>query len=274
MSSPLRPPVDVQRPQSVTRLPEAPHHIFDVKLDGWRTIAFIDETVVLQARSGRIISTQFPEVLAGLATLPVGTVLDGEVVAVRGGGRFDFHALAGSAAQRRRAGVAVSYVAFDVLADAGERVTGLPLSERRARLTRLLAEHPPGLEPVMSTADRDEALAWLEALAPLGVEGLVAKDVRRPYRAGAGRGWWKFRVADSVDATLIGVVGSGIKPDALRVKFDDGREAVTALLSDLQRRQLVEGVRAAGDGPIRVEVRVTGAGGRHRNVQFLRVRQD
>jgi ATP-dependent DNA ligase len=273
MPSPLRPPVDVQRPQSVTTLPNAPHLVFDVKLDGWRVVAFVDESVVLQARSGRIVTTQFPEVLSALADLPAGTVLDGEVVAVRRG-RFDFHALAGSAAQRRRAGVAVSFVAFDVLADAGEMTTGLPLAERRDRLTRLLDGHQPGVESVMSTPDRDQALGWLEALAPLGVEGLVAKDTRRPYRAGAGRGWWKYRVADTTDVTLVGVVGSGIRPEALRVRFDDGREAVTANLGDVQRRQLVEGVRATGDGPIRLEVRVSGAAGRHEQVRFLRVRQD
>jgi ATP-dependent DNA ligase len=271
---PLKPPIKVQTPQPAAQLPDTPHLRYDVKLDGWRCIALVDETVVLQTRSGRIVTAQFPEVLPSLAALPDGTILDGELVAVDRDRHFDFHALAGGAAQRRRRKTAVSYVAFDVLADAGELTTHLPLAERWERLQHLLAGHLPGTEPVMSTTDRDEALGWLHALAPVGVEGIVAKDTRRPYRSGAGHGWWKYKPADTTDATLVGVVGSGIKPRALQLRFDDGREVATAPLTDLQRRHLVEGVRAAGKPPIRVEVRVTAPGGRHERIEFLRVRQD
>jgi ATP-dependent DNA ligase len=273
MSLPLSPPVEVQRPAPVGRLPDGAHLVFDVKLDGWRCLTFVGDQVVLQARSGRLVTTQFPEVLDALAALPEGTILDGEVVAVKGQ-HFDFHALAGSAAQRRRNGVKVSFVAFDVLADAGELVTSLPLAARRERLTRLLEGRLPGVERVMSTTDRGEALRWLEALAPLGVEGIVAKDVRKPYRRGVGHGWTKFKPADTTDATLVGVVGSGIKPRALQVRLDDGREVTTEPLTDAQRRHLVEGVRATGAPPILLEVRVTAPGGRHERVEFLRVRQD
>lgn len=257
----------------VRQLPDLPHLVFDLKLDGWRTVATVGEQVELQTRSGRVVTTQFPEVLPALAVLPAGTVLDGELVAVRGG-RFDFHALAGSAATRRRSGAAVSYVAFDLLADAGVDTARLPLVERRERLARLLDGHSPGVEMVKCTMDRGEALAWLEVLTPLGVEGLVAKDSRRAYRPGVGHGWFKYRPTDTEDATLVGVVGSGIKPDALRVRLADGREAATEPLTDSQRRELVEGVRAVGEAPILVEVRVTGAGSRHEQVAFVRVRLD
>lgn len=272
MTLPLHPPVAVQRPALVKRLPSTAHLRFDVKLDGWRSIALVnDNEVVLQARKGRIITTRFGEVLSGLATLPAGTVLDGELVAVRDG-QFDFHALAGTAGTRRRRGAAVSYVAFDMLALAGEVTMGLPLAERWERLVELLREHPPGVELVMTTTDREEALGWLEAIAPIGVEGLIAKDVRRPYKPGKGNGWWKYRVTDTVDGTLTGVVGSGIKPRALRVRLAGGREVVTGELSDLQRQHLFEAVRAFGQDAIRVELRITAPGGRHEQVAFVRVR--
>lgn len=272
----LRPPIEVQRPERVSALPKrlAGDWLIQVKLDGWRVIAFVDDgEVTLQTRSGRTVTHRFPEVLPALLTLEPGTVLDGEVVAVRGG-RFDFHALASPPRVRAATGVAVSYVAFDLLADRGEDVRSWPLEDRWTRLLARLHGAPGGLEPVMSTLDRGEAEEWLEALASIGAEGLVVKDLRVPYRAGVGHGWKKMRASDTIDATLVGVVGPGTKPTALRVEFDDGHTATTATLSTARRAELMTALQLASDGPIRVEVHVTGYGGRHEMVEFVRVRLD
>lgn len=273
---PLRPPVDVQRPERVASLPKrlAGDWLIQVKLDGWRVVAFVDDgEVTLQTRTGRTVTHRFPEVLPALLTLEPGTVLDGEVVAVRGG-VFDFHALASPPRVRAAGGVAVSYVAFDLLADCGEDVRPWPLEDRWTRLLARLHGAPAGLEPVLSTLDRAEAEDWQEALATIGAEGLVLKDLRAPYRAGVGHGWKKIRASDTIDATLVGVVGPGTKPTALRVQFDDGHTATTATLSTVRRTELMASLQLAGDGPIRVEVRATGYGGRHEQVEFVRVRLD
>jgi ATP-dependent DNA ligase len=270
----LRPPLEVQRPERVARLPDSMPGgtLFQAKLDGWRCLAFIDQdAVILQARSGRLVTYQFPEILPTLATLPAGTVLDGEVCAIRDG-VFDFHALASTPRARASAEVAVSYVAFDILADASQQVTAMPLEMRWARLLACLQASPTGVGPVLSTRDRDEAQRWLDALVPVGIEGIVAKDLGVPYRAGVGHGWVKVRHhGDTVDAELLGPVGPAQHPTALRVRLEDGRELVTLALDRRDWTQLANGLAEAQDTPVRLEVRVTGEGRRTRT-EFVRVR--
>ena len=227
------------RPERVARLPESMPGgcLVQGKLDGWRCVAFIDDhEVVLQARSGRMVTDRFPEVLPALATRAPGTVFDGELVAVRDRA-FDFQALAGTPRSRAVFGVAVSYIAFDVLCDGGdEAIMPWPLSRRWPRLLELLDGAPPQLQAVMATTDRTQAQSWLQLLAPIGVEGLVGKSLASPYRAGTGHGWVKVRSSDTVDAGLVGVTGGAARPTALRVKLADGGVVTTVNLDVARAR--------------------------------------
>lgn len=240
--------------------------LYQVKLDGWRVVALVgDGEVTLQARSGRTVTHRFPELIPALsASLPPGTALDGEVVAVHAG-RFDFHQLARNSVQRRNDGVAVSYIAFDLLADRGRDLRDEPLSVRWPRLLEMLDGAPPQVQPVMSTADRDEAEQWMAALGPVGIEGAVAKSMAAPYTAGTGHGWVKVRAEDTVDAEILGTAG----PAALRVRLEDGQEAVTGPLGAAAVREVADAL-ADAVGPVRVEVRA--GRGRHGAVRFVRVR--
>ena len=173
----LHPPVTAIRPTSVPALPTSmPGGIlYQVKLDGHRVLAFIDrDEVVLQARSQRIVTTRFPEILDALATRAPGTVLDGEVIAWREGA-FDFPALAATPKTRQHSGIALSYIAFDLLCDRGQDIRDEPLEARWPKLLTTLDGAPTQLQPVLATRDRTEAELWMKALAPLGMEGLVCK---------------------------------------------------------------------------------------------------
>lgn len=240
--------------------------LYQVKLDGWRVVALVgDGEVELQGRSGRTLTHRFPELIPALmSSVPPGTVLDGEVVAVHAG-RFDFHQLARNSVQRRNDGVAVSYIAFDLLADRGRDLRDEPLSVRWPRLLGMLDGAPPQVQPVMSTTNRDEAEGWMAALGPLGIEGVVAKSMAAPYTPGIGHGWVKVRTEDTVDAELLDTAG----PTALRVRLEDGQEAVTEPLSAAAVRQVADALTDAV-GPVRVEVRA--GRGRHGTVRFVRVR--
>jgi ATP-dependent DNA ligase len=273
MDTPLQPPLAVQQPERVARLPQSMPGgaLYQAKLDGWRMLAFVDaDGVTLQARSERIVTDRFPEILPALASLPTGTVLDGEAVAIRDG-VFDFHALATPPKGRATSGVTVSFVAFDMLARHGEDIRHESLAERWAHLLAMLEGAPPQLQPVLATLDRAEAESWLEALADIGVEGVVAKDLGSPYRAGRGNGWVKIRHAETEDADLVGLAGPADRPTALRVRLPDGREAVTVNVDQRRLQQLFQAVSEAG-GPVRVEVRVSGAGGSHERIEYVRMR--
>lgn len=95
---------------SLARRPfDSPDHIFELKWDGLRALAFISGgSLTLQGRNARVITQEFPE----LAKLPQqvtgdGVVLDGELVCLDDGGQPSFLLLqqrlrALGAAHRRR----------------------------------------------------------------------------------------------------------------------------------------------------------------------------
>lgn len=168
---------------------------YSVKLDGFRAAAFsLPEGPALQSRTGHDLAPRFPELAGALGRLPLGVLLDGEVVAWR-----EFHLsrrdLMRTAPARARDGVHVRYVAFDVLAVPDARrgtrdVRGLALSERWRLLTELLADVPPPVEKILATRDRAEALTWFETLPQIGAEGLVVKPLGGTY---GGLRWIKVR---------------------------------------------------------------------------------
>ncbi|MET9295335.1 DNA ligase [Streptomyces sp. NPDC003077] len=286
----LHPPVEVVRPRAVDTLPAERGMRggtqYSIKLDGFRCLVFArGARTRLQSRGGGELSDRMPEVAGLVAGLPAGLVLDGEICAWRDG-RFAFSELLRTPATRAAAGVPVGYVAFDVLAVPGRDVRVLPLAERWDLLKDALAEAGSPVPTVLATTDRAEALDWMTALAPQGVEGLVAKALASAYRPGDRTAWVKYRRADTVDARLVGVVGPARRPRAVVVEFPDGTRAVSSpQLEPMAAREIAEvvqgrlgatvmtedgtAVRAVENGPP-VELRV--GSGRHATVRFVRVR--
>src|SRR6185369_15550253 len=79
-------------------------------------------------------------------------------------------------------------IAFDLLKSPdGEDVSKLPLQQRRAALERFFAElgKPPGslyLSP--ASRRRSDATKWLARAGGGALDGVVAKRLDEPYRAG------------------------------------------------------------------------------------------
>lgn len=190
----LSPPVTVMRPKAVPGLPDEdgmPGGVqYSIKLDGYRVVAFAlgSGRAALQSRTGRDLAEDFPTVAAAVAALPAGTVLDGELCAWHDG-RLAFDQLARTRAARDRDRVALTYAAFDLLAEPGRDVRELPLRERWDLLHSTLDGVGPPLEIVMATTDRAEAVGWQRALAPTGIEGLVAKGLGTRYSARLRTAW-------------------------------------------------------------------------------------
>jgi ATP-dependent DNA ligase len=281
-SSGLRPPVEVMRPRPGPVPGEgAPPGVwqFAAKIDGWRCCAFVlaDGDIRLQARSGRDITPAFPEVIEAFTRLRVGTTLDGELCAWRNG-KFAFEQLARTPGARRRSGVPVSFVAFDALSMAGRDLRQQPLTERWEALTEAVERAGSPLETVLATNDRAEAIAWMQILAPLGVEGLVARRWDSRYRPRSrADAWWKHRFADTVDAVVVGLFGSPQRPDAVLLELADGSTVASAPLPQRLSAQLADPTALAADGCLHrvvdgplVELRM--GMGRHGKVVVVRVR--
>jgi ATP-dependent DNA ligase len=192
-------------------LPTGDDYVYEIKLDGFRCIAFVDgRDVFLQSRNGKPLGRYFPEL-----AFPAGRyVLDGEIVVRDSHGREDFDALgqrihpAASRIERLAAETPASYVAFDLLASGDHPLLELPFAERRAALERLLADdglpagesfHGAPVELMPTVASAGEARKWLEH-----AEGAIAKERSAPYRPGERKGMAKVKRVRTIDAVLVG----------------------------------------------------------------------
>jgi len=172
-------------------IPRGPGWLYEPKWDGFRTIlAWDGDAVTLQSRDLKPLGRYFPEVVEGVArVLPGPAVLDGETV-IMGAGGIDFEALqlrlhpAESRVRKLAAETPAVFVAFDMLSEGGEDLRTRPFSERRARLTALLADVPPPVYLTPATSDPDVAQDWFDRFEGAGFDGVVAKPLAQPYQPG------------------------------------------------------------------------------------------
>jgi ATP-dependent DNA ligase len=205
VSLPLEPPLTPQLALSRKELPEGDDYAYEVKLDGFRCLAFVDgEEVFLQSRNGRPLGRYFPE----LVFPPGRYVLDGEIVVRDASGREDFDAIgqrvhpAESRVKRLSVETPAVYVAFDLLASGEERLLERPFEERRTALEKLLAgpqfaDAPVELMETAATAQ--DAQRWLAH-----AEGAIAKERGAPYRPGERKGMVKVKRIRTIDAVVAG----------------------------------------------------------------------
>jgi ATP-dependent DNA ligase len=227
MSLPLQPPLKPQLALARRELPVGEDFAYEIKLDGFRCLAFVDgEDSFLQSRSAKPLRRYFPELV-----LPPGRyVLDGEIVVRGEDGREDFDALgqrihpAVSRIERLSVETPAVYVVFDLLAREDESLLERPLSERRAALEELLADPAFAAAPVelMETvATAEEAAHWLAH-----AEGAIAKERSARYRPGERKGTFKVKRVRTIDAIVVGW-RPGKEPDtvgALILGLYDGPE--------------------------------------------------
>jgi ATP-dependent DNA ligase len=227
MTLPLSPPVPPALALSRRELPVGDDYAYEIKLDGFRCIAFVDgDELYLQSRGSKPLQRYFPEL-----AFPTGRyVLDGEIVIRDSSGREQFDSLqqrihpAESRIKLLSGEIPATYVAFDLLAYGDDTLLELPFAERRSALQRLLAD--PGfagapIELMASTTDPSRASAWLK-----DAEGAIAKRLSAPYAPGKRTGLFKVKRVRTIDAVVTGW-RPGKEPDtvgALILALYDGPE--------------------------------------------------
>jgi ATP-dependent DNA ligase len=75
-------------------------------------------------------------------------------------------------------------VAWDLLALGDDDLREAPLAERRRRLEQVLAEAAPPVHLSPATRDRTRAEDWFRRFEGAGLDGVMAKRLEAPYRAG------------------------------------------------------------------------------------------
>lgn len=135
-------------------LPSTGDWLWEIKLDGYRVLAATG-TPQLKTKGGADATSWFPEIAAALATLPAGSILDGEVCVLDDIGRSDFERLQTRARRRglRPGDDTVVYCVFDLLVNRGRDLRELPVEKRKAALRKLLAGESPGLLYVQDVED-------------------------------------------------------------------------------------------------------------------------
>lgn len=184
---------------------------FEVKWDGFRSIAEVrGGKARLLSRNAKSQNARFPTVAEALSSLGVDAVLDGEVVSVDEKGRPDFQALQNS---MRAGGLRVLYYVFDVLQVDGRDLRPLPLRRRQEILKKIV---PASKVVRLSEAIETEGRAFFRAAETNGLEGIMAKDLASPYRAGErSREWLKIKTEKRQEAVIAGFT----RPRASRQYF-------------------------------------------------------
>src|SRR5688572_3598420 len=184
--------------------------IFELKMDGYRLLACKSRGEArLLTRNGNDYTEVFPEIANAVKAIPVDScIIDGEVVVLDDTGKPSFSLLQ----QRGRISSAIdikaaalelpaAFFVFDLIAFEDFDVRSLPLTRRK----QLLAELIPKLGAVryLDHIER-EGEAFLEQVAKLGLEGIIAKKADTPYRGGRSPHWLKIKAERTDDFVIVG----------------------------------------------------------------------
>jgi DNA ligase-1 len=172
------------------------------------------------SRGEELVTDQFPELQLLAPHLPDGTVIDGEILAVKDGQVLNFNQL-----QKRLNRKTISkklleetpagFYAYDLLEYEGKDVRDKIFSERRQLLEAVIEKMPFGyvlLSPVVSFDEWVQLAAIREEARDVNSEGIMLKAKNSIYHSGRKKGdWWKWKINPlSIDAVLIyGQKGSG-----------------------------------------------------------------
>ena len=181
--------------------------IFEIKWDGFRAIAYVEEPYSLKSRNGKELKHNFPE-LEELNKLSGNVVVDGEIVVMREG-KPDFQALlergqvvSPNEIQRQAQRAPAIYVVFDILEKDGNPLTKLPLMERKKILKASLKE---GKNVLLSDFIKEKGEVYYKLVLDKGLEGVMAKKKESYYEEGLRTGsWLKIKKLRTCDCIIFG----------------------------------------------------------------------
>jgi len=220
----LKPMPTVIHPMLATSVAKAfddPDWLFEIKWDGYRAIAFIENGGVrLVSRNQNDLTAQFSE----LGSLPQfvnaqRTILDGEIVALDEEGRPSFSLMQqrtgfhpGKRRLARREGVPVIYYAFDLLYLDGLDLRRVALEQRKQLLQDRIR-----VGGVIQFSDHyaEKGLALFEAAKQRGLEGILAKKRSSVYQEKRSNDWLKIKITQRQEC----VIGGYTDPEGSREYF-------------------------------------------------------
>ncbi len=173
--------------------------LFEVKWDGYRALAFIENgRVRLFSRNGNDFTSSFPELAELPQRLHAGTaIVDGEIVALDEEGRSRFSLMqqrtglgSGHRTHAAQPDVPIAYYAFDLLYLDGYSLLKLELEDRKSLLRERLEED----RLIRYSEHFDHGLDLYRVAAEQGLEGILAKRRHSCYVTKRTREWLKMKI--------------------------------------------------------------------------------
>ena len=202
------------RPQLTSpaaRPPEGEEWLHEIKFDGYRTIAWVDDGAVrLCTRTGLDWTERYGVLVEGFRRLPCKQALiDGEIVVQDERGIASFAALQDALAEGRTQ--ALIFFAFDLMYLDGYDLTATPLLERKRALHGLLDPAISSSSPLqISEHVQGHGRAFLEQASQLDLEGVISKRANAPYEQTRTRTWLKSKCRLSDDFLIVGYSPSDV----------------------------------------------------------------
>jgi len=219
----------------------------EVKFDGYRAQLRVESgKAVIRTRTGLDWTDRF-SAIAKDAIPFADCIIDGEIVALDERQLPNFGALQ-AALSAEKSDELVLY-AFDLLFEDREDLRTLPLSERKSRLERFLAEQAPSDRIRYVAHLQSNAEAVLASACKIGLEGIISKKLDAPYTSGRSDRWLKAKCragqevilggwtteGGTLRSLLAGVNRDGRLAYVGRIGTGYGRDVVKLVLPKLQK---------------------------------------
>lgn len=177
-----------------------PNWMYEVKWDGYRSLAYIEKgNVTLASRNNKSFTEKYYPIADAMSKWQLDVVLDGEIVVIGKDGKANFGALQN---WRSEADGALVYYAFDLLWYNGTDSMALPLSERQKILKEIL---PNDDDRIRLSQVFPDGINFFEAAKKMGLEGIIAKKRNSAYIPDSrSKNWLKIKANQRQEVVIGG----------------------------------------------------------------------
>ena len=198
---------------------------FEIKLDGYRALAYINNSKVdIRSRNNNSFNQKFSAVVQTLTQWNINAVVDGEIMVLNDEGQPDFNDI--QQWDKTQQGQLVYYV-FDLLWLDGLNIMDEPLHLRREVLKQIMTD-----DGAIRFSDHIDGIGkdFFEAVKNNGLEGIIAKQKNAPYLPGyRSKTWIKIKAEQKQEAIICGYTK----------KRNSDRQFSSLVLGIMQKNKLI-----------------------------------
>ncbi|WP_343524816.1 DNA ligase D [Pedobacter sp.] len=207
---------------------------YEVKWDGYRTLAFINKgKVELFSRNNKSFNEKFYPIYDLLKDWKTNAVLDGEIIVLNDKGISNFGSLQN---WRSEADGELVFYVFDILWYEGKNLMSLPLFERQAVLSNVLPTDDDRLR--LGKVFKASGIDFFDAAQRMGLEGIIAKKIDSTYAPDRrSKEWLKIKAHKRQEVVIAGFT-----------KNADTSKAFSSLLLGLYNKGKLQYVGKVGTG--------------------------